>query len=105
MIEKEPTIEYESNSERSKEIPKDENLEEEKRVIEPQHSQERDEKKIAELAEKEKFYKEEVEKLVEMAKEEGFEKAFKKAKKLSKKEKSSIIIDLFHDRFSEKKDD
>ncbi len=73
-IEKEPTIERENNPERRVDIPKKESVDNEEVVGGPRYEK-RVEKKIEEINEKEKFYEKEVEGLVKMAKEEGFEKA------------------------------
>ena len=103
MPEKEPTIEHESNPEKNIEIPESEDSfskEGEKKIESPEKGKKEIKKKRKEEKEKKEAYKEEVDDLVGMAKEEGFSKAFKKAKKLSKK-KSSIIIDRFHDRLSQ----
>lgn len=105
MSEKEPTIEYESNPEAKKGIPKDneEKLKQEekkKRKI-PEEAKKEIKKKKKEEKEKEEAYKKEVDDLVEIAKKEGFSKAFKKAKKLDKKRNDSLIIDRFHDRLAQ----
>ena len=103
MPEKEPTIEYEPNPEKKREIPEVENNfskeEEDDREI-PEKGKREIKKKKREEEEKEEAYKKEIDELVNLAKEKGFSKAYKKAKKLSKK-KSAIIIDRFHDRLSQ----
>ena len=100
MPEKEPTFEYEPNPEKGNEIPETKNISETEPTELPEEGKREIKKKKEEEREKEKAYSKEVKELVSLAKEEGFSKAYKKAKKLSKK-KSAIIIDRFHDRLSQ----
>lgn len=105
MSEKEPTIEYESNPENKTEIPKDKKEKYEKKKSQkkeiPEKAKKEIKKKKKEEKEKEEAYKKEVDQLVEIAKNEGFTKAFKKAKKLDKRRNDSLIIDRFHDRLAQ----
>ena len=84
-MENEPKIEYEPNPEKREsklEIPEAERKKEEskERVAESKSDKEIERKK-EEVKEKKEAHKEEVEELVSMAKEKGFSKALKRAKK------------------------
>lgn len=103
MAEKEPTIEYEPQPEKDKETPESKSPEKESRP-DPEYRQKKkdsDKKKEKEIEEKKTAYKEEINQLIDLAKQEGFSEAYKKAKKMSKEKDDSIIIDLFHDRLSQ----
>ncbi|MGM0439007.1 MAG: hypothetical protein ACQEP3_01050 [Patescibacteria group bacterium] len=104
MPEKEPTIEHEPNPEKKREIPEAEQNFSEKQEETfdiPEEGKKEIRRKKEEEKEKQEAYKEEIEELVALAKEKGFSKAYKKAKKLSNKNNDSIIIDRFHDRLSQ----
>ncbi len=58
-----------------------------------------------EKEEKRNAYKNEIDHLVRLAEEKGFDEALKEAKKISKKKRSAMIVDLFHDRLAEKSND
>ncbi len=105
MQEKEPTIEYEPNPEKKREIPEIKNNYSAKEINKDNLKEERVEfeRKKKERKEKEVAYKKEIQGLIDLAEKEGFSKAQKRAEKMSKK-KGSIIIDLFHDRYSQEKD-